>query len=76
MSRAPTDSRHSLDALVRGATAGLDPRQIEDLTRYLERRLTAMGDEGDCAYERAMGKVYLQIIGELRKPAPASLPHN
>jgi hypothetical protein len=73
MPRTPDDARHTLDALVRGATAGLDPNQLEDFTRYLERRLTAMGDEGDCAYERAMGKVYLQIIGELRKPAPAAL---
>lgn len=76
MSRSPTDSRHALNALVRGATAGLDAHQIEDFTRYLERRLTAMGDEGDCAYERAMGKVYLQIIGELRKPGPTSLPRS
>jgi hypothetical protein len=50
----------------------LTESQIEDLRRYLECRLSDMGEEGDCAYERAMGKVYLQLITALQPPPAAS----
>ena len=73
MPRPDPDPRHSLAALVKGTTAGLTQSQIEEITRYLERRLTDIGAEGDCAYERAMGRVYLQLITALR--APRGVPH-
>lgn len=66
MHRPTRDDTSALATLVQGTTAGLTQSQIEELTRYLERRLTDIGDEGDCAYERAMGKVYLQLISALR----------
>ena len=74
MPRPDPDPRHSLDALVKGTTAGLTQSQVEEVTRYLERRLTDIGAEGDCAYERAMGNVYLQLIGELRSARRPLLP--
>lgn len=58
--------RTGLSALISGTAAALTPEQIEEITGYLERRLTDIGAEGDCAYERAMGQFYLQLIRELR----------
>lgn len=69
-----TDRDRALTTLLHGATSGLSQTQLEELTRYLERRLTDIGDEGDCAYERAMGKVYLQLIGALRAVPAARAP--
>lgn len=58
--------RTGLSALVSGTAASLTPEQIEEITGYLERRLSDIGAEGDCAYERAMGQFYLQLMSELR----------
>lgn len=33
---------------------------------YFERRLREMGDEGDCAYERALTRVYRLLLKERR----------
>jgi hypothetical protein len=63
-------ARTGLAALVSSSASTLTPAQVADLTRYLERRLTDIDGEGDCAYERAMGQFYLQLIQELRGTAP------
>ena len=74
MHQPPLDEATTLTALVHGTTAGLSPSQLEDLTRYLEQRLTDIGAEGDCAYERAMGRVYLQLLTALRAPRRVPSP--
>jgi hypothetical protein len=33
---------------------------------YLEARLGEMGYEGDCAYERAMSRLYEKLVAECR----------
>jgi len=59
-------SRHpALEALL-GETQTPTRRQLLELTDYLEDRLATMGDEGDCAYERAMAALYKQLLLELR----------
>ncbi len=34
---------------------------------YLEKRLTEMGSSGDCAYERALTKAFMELISERRR---------
>jgi hypothetical protein len=41
--------------------------QLQDLAHYLEGRLAAIGEHGDCAYERAMGAMYREALHELRE---------
>ncbi|MGD2075972.1 MAG: hypothetical protein PVI91_10390 [Gammaproteobacteria bacterium] len=33
----------------------------------LEARIRAMGQDGDCAYERAMSRLYSAMVGERRR---------
>jgi hypothetical protein len=70
MIRSVHETSSALTTLIRGTTSGLSQSQLDELKRYLEQRLTAIGDEGDCAYERAMGRVYLQLIAALRAQPP------
>ena len=41
--------------------------QLRELTDYLEQRLSSMGTDGDCAYERALTRVYHQLLDRLRE---------
>jgi len=41
-------------------------KDLNDESLYLERRIQQMGFEGDCAYERAMYKFYLNRLNEVR----------
>ncbi len=34
---------------------------------YLEKRLVEMGSAGDCAYERALAKAFVDLITERRR---------
>ncbi len=34
---------------------------------YLEKRLIEMGSSGDCAYERALAKAFIDLISERRR---------
>ena len=56
---------HALASLV-GATEPVTRNQLQDLASYLEDRLEAIGEHGDCAYERAMGTMYRQALSELQ----------
>lgn len=59
-------SRHpALEALL-GERQTPTRRQLLELTDYLEDRLATMGEEGDCAYERAMATLYKELLLELR----------
>ena len=51
-----------------GKLGNADVRALID---YFEQRLDVMGEEGDCAYERAMGQVYQQLLAQLRERQPA-----
>ena len=66
-------SRHpALEALL-GERQTPTRRQLLELTDYLEDRLATMGEEGDCAYERAMSRLYTTMV-EDRKRQLAALP--
>lgn len=41
--------------------------RLEEEIRYMELRLTEIGFDGDCAYERAMSKFYRQQIATRRE---------
>lgn len=43
----------------------MTPGQVRELVHYLEQRLATIGEQGDCAYERAMGQVYRDLIAQL-----------
>ncbi len=45
----------------------LTTEQLKELTDYLEQRLSSMGTDGDCAYERALTRVYHQLLDRLRE---------
>ena len=50
------------------ATPGRDPsysRLIEEIA-YLEARLIAIGQTGDCAYEKSMARSYTQLLRQRR----------
>jgi len=40
-------------------------QQLHDMVDSLRERLHAIGDQGDCAYERAMGIKYRELLHEL-----------
>lgn len=40
-------------------------QQLHDMVDSLRERLHAIGDQGDCAYERAMGIKYQELLHEL-----------
>ena len=46
--------------------------QLQEEISTLERRLDVMGMDGDCAYERAMSKVYTSLVAQ-RKAELAAL---
>lgn len=47
-------------------TAQQSVQRIRTDIRYLEARLGEMGYEGDCAYERAMTRMYEKLVEERR----------
>ncbi len=49
-------------------------RRSEEIA-YLEARLRAMGEEGDCAYERALSRRYSELLADASK-APALIPEH
>lgn len=51
---------------------GGDPARLREEIQYMETRLSEIGFEGDCAYERAMSKFYQEQI-ETRKRRLAGL---
>lgn len=55
-----TESSH------RGAI-GAQLAQLQEEITILERRLEDMGMDGDCAYERAMSKVYTNLVAARKK---------
>lgn len=59
-----TPRPRALDALLNEDEA-LDRPHLEALADYLQERLEAMGEQGDCAYERAMGNKYRELLAEL-----------
>ena len=51
------------------ATPGIDfshSRLLEEIA-YLEARLIAIGQTGDCAYEKSMARSYNQLLQERRR---------
>ena len=42
------------------------PELREEIT-LLERRIRLMGEDGDCAYERAMSVLYQRMVAERRR---------
>ena len=46
--------------------------ELQEEIAILERRLDLMGTDGDCAYERAISKVYLELV-EKKKQQLADL---
>lgn len=40
-------------------------QRLHDMADSLRERLHAIGDQGDCAYERAMGIKYRELLHEL-----------
>lgn len=63
-----TETEHTpqrtLESLL-GSRQAPTPAQIRDLSAYLENRLAIIGEQGDCAYERAMGTMYRSLLDEL-----------
>ncbi len=45
--------------------ADTNRQQLHDMVDSLRERLHAIGDQGDCAYERAMGIKYRELLLEL-----------
>ena len=43
-----------------------DPKRLRDDIAYLEARLTEIGHDGDCAYEKAMIRFFEQQLAERR----------
>ena len=41
--------------------------QLQDEIATLEARLAEMGEDGDCAYERAMSRLYTGMLEERRR---------
>ena len=41
--------------------------RLEEEIHYMEARLNEIGFEGDCAYERAMSKFFLEMIDSHRQ---------
>ena len=65
---------HRLDGSPGTALIGqrnLKDADVRALIDYFEQRLDVMGEQGDCAYERAMGTVYQQLLSQLRQRLPA-----
>ena len=54
-------------------TANPDPARLREEIETLEQRLHIMGEDGDCAYERAMSKLYRGMV-EARKQQLNRLP--
>jgi hypothetical protein len=67
MSEPRTDSHRLALHSLGGSPRSLAPEDAHALIQYLERRLAEMGEQGDCAYERAMGQVYRSLVTELRE---------
>ncbi len=44
-----------------------DEIRLSEEIAYLEGRLRAMGEEGDCAYERAMSRHYSELLNSRRR---------
>lgn len=70
MASAITPIQHAapraLDALL-STDEALSRHQLQALEACLQERLEAIGEQGDCAYERAMGNKYRELLGELRR---------
>ncbi|MDZ7750471.1 MAG: hypothetical protein U5S82_02160 [Gammaproteobacteria bacterium] len=45
--------------------ADTNQQQLRDMVDSLQERLHAIGDQGDCAYERALGIKYRELLHEL-----------
>ena len=43
------------------------PERLKEEIRYMEERLDEIGFEGDCAYERAMSRFFLEQIASRRQ---------
>ena len=43
------------------------PERLKEEIRYMEARLDEIGFEGDCAYERAMSRFFLEQIASRRR---------
>lgn len=41
--------------------------QLQDEIAALEARLTDMGMDGDCAYERAMSRLYTDMVADRKR---------
>lgn len=59
------------DTIHRG-TVSTQLAQLQEEISTLERRLEDMGMDGDCAYERAISKVYISLVAR-RKAQLAAL---
>ena len=44
---------------------------LQEEIAVLERRLDAMGLDGDCAYERAISKVYINLVASRKQQLAA-----
>lgn len=44
---------------------------LQEEIAVLERRLDAMGLDGDCAYERAISKVYIDLVATRKQQLAA-----
>jgi hypothetical protein len=44
---------------------------LQEEIAVLERRLDAMGLDGDCAYERAISKVYIDLVADRKQQLAA-----
>ncbi len=47
---------------------------LEEEIAVLERRLDDMGMDGDCAYERAISKVYINLVASRKQQLAALTP--
>lgn len=63
--KSQAQHRTSAGMPVREAPGHASEEHIRDMVSYLRERLQAIGDQGDCAYERAMGTKYRELLQEL-----------
>jgi hypothetical protein len=57
---------YQTSAVIRRAACPDRTRLLEEIAT-LEQRLLAMGEDGDCAYERAMSTLYRAIVDDRKQ---------
>lgn len=57
----------AVDAAARALPIPATRAEVLHEIEFLERRLRAIGDDGDCSYERALARTYRLLIEQRRR---------